>query len=367
MNLVKKNWHQNVMAALELAREAVQDADKQIREAGGKEMTSGDKKVARLALAYSDKLDGFMFELEKVGDKWQSIQEAIDGDMPEVQEVVLPTKVRATKGGFTRKVYEVAPWTNFVATMNGCVRIEEPTAKAAFAKALAYFDLEKVAKLGVMLNGEPLVSLDRSVFKKYPQSVASVKDGWYASTYCSTATKVQFVREFARRFGVKAEVEIIPHKMKSGMRSAEDVRKPVKMSRPPKSLKDGRVVAGVPYKVSEVVCAVMPVVFQRKLITQAEIDILLTKAASREFRTGGWAPLRRNKGNDADRFSYYDGGRRSSRYYSPDRVSLEFNGKKYYLTSQFCPGALTPVVKWFERKGLTRRSIVEMVEIAKRK
>ena len=29
MNLVTKNWYQNVMAALELVREAVQDADQQ--------------------------------------------------------------------------------------------------------------------------------------------------------------------------------------------------------------------------------------------------------------------------------------------------------------------------------------------------
>ena len=33
MSLVKKDWHQNVMAALELVREEVQRADKQIRMA----------------------------------------------------------------------------------------------------------------------------------------------------------------------------------------------------------------------------------------------------------------------------------------------------------------------------------------------
>ena len=103
------DWHQNVMAALELVREEVQRADRQIREAGSREMANGDKKIARLALQYSDKLDDFMFQLEKVGDSWQEIQETIDADRPEVQEVVLPTKIRATKGGYSRKVSDVAP------------------------------------------------------------------------------------------------------------------------------------------------------------------------------------------------------------------------------------------------------------------
>ena len=43
------DWHQNVMAALELVREEVQRADRQIREAGSREMANGDfRKLGKL-------------------------------------------------------------------------------------------------------------------------------------------------------------------------------------------------------------------------------------------------------------------------------------------------------------------------------
>lgn len=126
--------------------------------------------------------------------------------------------------------------------------------------------------------------------------------------------------------------------------------------------KKGREVKGLPYKVSEVVCAVMPVIFKRKLITQAEIDGMLKKEASRKFKTGGWSPLMLNSGNDKDRYTVYDNGREVARYYSEDKVSLTYRGKKYYLTSQFQPTALAPIVSWLNEHGLTKNAIQQIVD-----
>lgn len=359
MSLVKKDWHQNVMAALELVREEVQRADKQIREAGGREMANGDKKIARLALQYSDKLDDFMFQLEKVGDSWQEIQETIDADRPEVQEVVLPTKIRATKGGYSRKVTDVAPWTNFIVRLADGSVIQESTAKAAFAKSLALFDLGKVEKLGVKLNGEPLVSRDKSVFAKYPQSVVAVKDGWFASTYCSTMTKAKFVEQFAKRFGVRVKVSITPHKMKG-----EDVPTPVSAPKPSRKTNvpnDGRIVEGVPFKVSQVVKACFPLVFQKKLVTADEVAYLQSKESSRQFRTGGNPVIKLDRGVDSDRVRIAATGSKKARYYPSNQVSLSFAGKKYYLSCEFAPAALTPVVAWLEGKGVSKNSLTGIV------
>lgn len=128
------------------------------------------------------------------------------------------------------------------------------------------------------------------------------------------------------------------------------------------SKEKGREVKGFPYKVSEVVCAVMPVVFKRKLITKAEIDEMLQKDASRKFKTGGWSPLMLNRGKDKDRYTIYENGREIARYYPEDKVSLNYRGKKYYLASQFQPNALASVVEWINAKGISNKEIVRIVE-----
>lgn len=357
---IEKNWHHDVMAAMDLVREEVQKAEDQIYKAGAAEMERGNKNVARKALDYVDKIDEFLFDLEKVGDKWQKLQDEIYTELPsDVQEIVLPTKVRETKGGYTRNVTEIAPWTNFTVKFNNDSVIKEDTAKAVFVKALEYFDLNKIEALGIMLNNEPLIARDKAVFKKYPQSVVSIKDGWYVSTYSSTATKAKYIEEFAKLFNIKVEVNIIPHKAKRNSSSQVGSINVHKLSSP-KTIDDGRIVDGVPFKVSEVVCAMMPEVFRRKLITQDEINEMLEKLASKHFKTGGWAPLKINHGNDEDRYVSYDNGNRQSRYYPEDRVKLEFNGQKYYLTSQFAPSALTPIVKWLENKGISKEEICRL-------
>jgi hypothetical protein len=357
---IEKNWHHDVMAAMELVREEVQKAEDQIYKAGGAEMQRGNKKVARQALNYVDKIDEFLFDLEKVGDKWQKLQDEIYTELPsDVQEVVLPTKVRETKGGYTRNVTEIAPWTNFTVKFNNVSLIEEETAKAVFVKALEYFDLDKIEALGIRLNNEPLISRDKAVFKKYPQSVALIKGGWYVSTYSSTATKAKYIEELAKRFNIKVAVKIIPHKAKRNSSSQVGVNVIPKLNLP-KTIDDGRLVDGLPFKVSEVVCSVMPEVFKRKLITQDEINNMLEKSLSKYFKTGGWAPLKINRGNDEDRYVIYKNGKKIARYYSEDTVKLELNGQKYYLSSQFVPAALTPVVEWLNNKGITKEEIYNL-------
>lgn len=122
---------------------------------------------------------------------------------------------------------------------------------------------------------------------------------------------------------------------------------------------DGRRVPGVPFKVSDVVCALFPVVFdpRRKLIKKSEVDFLLSKDSSARFRTGGWPVIKLNTGKKSDRIVRGPNGREYSRYYGEDRVSLKFRGKKYLLTSQFGPSALSRVVEWLDGKGISKKEI----------
>lgn len=356
-SLVDNDWHQNVKAALDLVREEVVKATQQIQESGGAEMAKGNRILARKALDYLDNLDEFMIAVEAVGEKWDGLQRKIMGDAPGVQEIVLPTKVRSKAAGYKRNVKEVAPWTNFTARINGGELIGEKTAKLGFAKALANFDLEKIAGCGVMINGEPLIAKGKSSFKKYPQAVVSIKNGWYATTYCSTAKKVSLLREFAKMFGVKIEINVVPHKLQ---RSGNEVPKVSKRDTPQPMR--GREVKGIPYPVGIVVQAVFPEVFKRHLVTAKDVDELRKIESSPRFKTGGNAVLLLNRGNDCDRYRTTPSGKSYARYYPTAKVRIEFQGSNYYLTSQFSPEAIIPVVEWLAEKGISKEEICRIIE-----
>ncbi len=204
MGLVGKDWHQNVMAALDLVREEVVEATRQVEKSGGAEMTRGNRILARKALDYLDNLDDFMIDVENIGEKWDGLQKKIMGDVDDVREMVLPTKFRIKRGGYIRNVKEVAPWTNFTA----------------------------------------LVKTDSSI----------------------------------------------------------------------------------------------------------------------KFKTGGNSVLKINRGKDSDRYRQSKNGKSHARYYPETKVRLEFQGVKYYLTSQFAPEAIVPVVAWFAKKGIDASEICKIVE-----
>jgi len=67
--------------------------------------------------------------------------------------------------------------------------------------------------------------------------------------------------------------------------------------------------------------------------------------------------LKIDMGKKSDRLVENSKGNAYVRYYGADRVSLKFRGKKYLLTSQFMPSALTRVVEWLEDKGITKKQI----------
>ena len=358
------------MAALDLVREEVGKATRQIQQAGGAEMSRGNMALAKKAIGYIDKLDEFMMQVEGVGEKWAKVQEALDADLESVKDVVLPKSVRNVTPGFTRNVTEVAPWTNFTARINGGETISEPTARAAFVEALKYFDLDELAKFGYTVNGEPLLSKDKSVFKKYikvdTKSVLPVKDGWYANVYTSTATKVRLLSEFAKACGIKIELNVVPHASAHG--STKTIANPRPVPTPKASKigkdrsKDGRNVPGVPFKVSQVVCACFPEVFRRGLVKDEEVAYLLTKESSRQFKTGGNPVLKLNRGIDADRLVMAPSGFKKNRFYPESKVVVMHSGKKCYLSCEFAPCALTPVVAWLGEKGISKKEICKLVQ-----
>ena len=72
-------------------------------------------------------------------------------------------------------------------------------------KAIEY--AEKLAALGLMVGGEPLVTKDRKLFVKQPKAVAEIAGGWFVKTHSSTASKIDAVRRIAKALGAKIVVK----------------------------------------------------------------------------------------------------------------------------------------------------------------
>ena len=206
MSTLKISKHSDVPAALDLVKEEVEKESKRIREAGSVALNAGVLKPAKEAIAYAEKLGEFVKKIQKLGDEWKKLEEKIDAAAPEVQKIVNPKPQKAHKTGFTRKVTTVAPKSNFTVRFPDGVTITDKKAYWVLARSIEKLGAADVAKLGVMVGGEPLVTLDRSLLKKHPNAIAAIKGGWFVKTHSGTAAKMRYVKTIAKALKVKVVI-----------------------------------------------------------------------------------------------------------------------------------------------------------------
>ena len=178
-----------------------------IFSAGGDALKDGRIKPAKEAIAYAEKLSDFVKKIQKLGDEWLKLEARIDAAAPEVKEIVqLPKSQKAHKTGFTRKVTTVAPKSNFTVRFPDGVTIADKKAYWVLAKSIEKLGVADVAKLGVMVGGEPLVTQDKALLKKHPNAIAAIKGGWFVKTHSGTAAKMRYVKTIAKALKVKVVI-----------------------------------------------------------------------------------------------------------------------------------------------------------------
>jgi hypothetical protein len=74
------------------------------------------------------------------------------------------------------------------------------------AKAIEAMGADKVAALGVLCGGEPLVTQDKSQLKKHPSAVAEIAGGWFVKTHSGTEAKINYIKRIAKALKVKLVV-----------------------------------------------------------------------------------------------------------------------------------------------------------------
>ncbi len=207
MSTLKISKHSDVPTALDLVKEEVDKEARRIFSAGGDALKAGNIKPAKEAIAYAEKLADFVKKIQKLGDEWKKLEAKIYAAAPEVREIVLPTKPQKEhKTGFTRNVTHVSPKTNFTVKLPDGKVIADSKAFWVMAKAIEAMGADKVAALGVLCGGEPLVTKDKTLLKKHPSAIAEIAGGWFVKTHSGTAAKIRYVKQIAKALKVKLVV-----------------------------------------------------------------------------------------------------------------------------------------------------------------
>ena len=207
MSTLKISKHSDVPTALDLVKEEVDKEARRIFSAGGDALKAGNIKPAKEAIAYAEKLADFVKKIQKLGEEWKKLEAKIDAAAPEVKEIVLPTKPqKGHKTGYTRNVTHVSAKTNFTVKLPDGKVIADSKAFWVMAKAIEAMGADKVAALGVLCGGEPLVTKDKTLLKKHPSAIAEIAGGWFVKTHSGTAAKIRYVKQIAKALKVKLVV-----------------------------------------------------------------------------------------------------------------------------------------------------------------
>lgn len=206
MSTLKISKHSDVPAALDLVKEEVEKESKRIFSAGGDALKAGNIKPAKEAIAYAEKLAEFVKKIHKLGEDWKKLEAKIDAAAPEVREIVNPRPQKSHKTGYTRNVGKISPKTNFTVRMPDGRTISNSKAFWVMAKTIEAIGADRVAALGIMCGGEPLVTKDKSLLKKHPSAIAPIAGGWFVKTHSGTAAKIGYVKRIAKALKVKLVV-----------------------------------------------------------------------------------------------------------------------------------------------------------------
>ena len=336
-----------VPQALEILRGEVDRAETAIREEGAKAMTakgSGSLKAAEEAIAYAKRLRAFIAKIDALGKEWQKIDASIAKATPEAREIV-------RKAGGTHVVTEpLEPKTNFTVKFPNGKVIAEAKANLTLARTIETIGPSRVAALrgaaSLRPNGEPLVTRREADLAKYPTAKLSIAGGWFVNTQSSTEGKVKSVKEISKQLKLKLKVKIVPgtflqEKKEIGKKS----KRQTKTSRP-----------DFPYAVGKIVQAVFPALQADSRMTPDHVVELVAESSSGQFKTGGHSVLKVNSGNPRE----IEDGKGIKRYYP--KLSLQFYGKNYWLTSQFQPHGLEPILSWLKGIGMTRNEVISICD-----
>lgn len=201
-----------VSAVLKKLVSALEQESKRIFTVVKKAADDRDSATAAEAIDFARKLEGFKSEVEKSVEAWNALRKEMDAASPGVRKIVdgngqlLGGRAGKAVPGHSRKVdHPLAPKTNFTVTFADGNKIERSHACDVFTAAIEHIGAKRVQKLNLLSCGEPLVS--NALSGKYPAASKPTADGFYVLTQSSTEAKIKYLKDIARRLGIKLKIE----------------------------------------------------------------------------------------------------------------------------------------------------------------
>ena len=203
-----------VKTAFELLVITLDEEQDRIFKAGEKAMQQQNVDVAQAVIDFAKKLRDFQTEVNELKTRWDELQNENDIAPQDVQDIVvgdgrLFSSAKNRKTGYTRKVEQVGPRTNFKVVFADGTVIEDSMAKRVFARTIEKIGPERISKLNIQSGGEPIVSKDKSAIAKRPSQIEEIKNGWFVKTHSSTEQKMIFLKKIAKALGIDLKCEMI--------------------------------------------------------------------------------------------------------------------------------------------------------------
>lgn len=188
----------------------IREKSENLRKWAKEHPKEGEVKYAQKAISYADRLDVCCEKLKEFCTESLATLEELYQFSEEMIAVDKRSSKEPKKSAAERKAAKNAPKSSFSVTFPDGNRIFDMQAKTVLAKAIAKIGPKKVAELDIKCNGEPLVSKDKSVYKKQPSMVASLGKDWFVKTHSSTAEKMKFLARISKALNLNLKIEKLP-------------------------------------------------------------------------------------------------------------------------------------------------------------
>lgn len=220
----------NVPEAFELLNKTLQEERRRIYEAGSNAMKKMDAKVAREALDFAGKLESFQKDVQNLIVRWEELQKVNDIASPDVQKILvgegrLFSAIQNRMSGYARTLnYSPAPPSGLNVRFPDGTVISEFKACDTFAKAITHIGPKRVASLGLILNGEPLIAPypsqkwqsmannpllnDEERYRAQMRVAAykKVEDGLYVNTHSNTKSKAEILKQISTELNLHLDI-----------------------------------------------------------------------------------------------------------------------------------------------------------------
>lgn len=190
------NKNDSVSVAFDLMLHELEIEVDELNERGASHFKRSDYNNAQLLSRAGQDLSDFRNRVIELQSEWASRFSSLFEGREPAQEVhhVARTITSASKSPKT--------WLRII--LPDGTLLEEKPAALCFARAIQALGVEKVMKLNLRVNGEPLISTTRS--EKYNDTEL---ERYFFRTHSSTKHKRDLLEDITRKLGVRLKVEVV--------------------------------------------------------------------------------------------------------------------------------------------------------------